>query len=198
MENLLELDKQWLITLQGIIPERYSSLVVFGGETVVLWCAFLLVFLWLYGVYRHDNSYKIITLQIFALIASVFIIYSIVNLGVPEWRPHPSEVLNGTNIKPLIPHPTDNSFPSGHALFSGALLVGLWIFLRQKWVFWLTLIIALLTLSCRVLGGVHYPGDVIIWLIVGVLGAIVFHSLTTKCINKISPFILKVASFLKL
>lgn len=66
-----------------------------------------------------------------------------------------------SGARALIPHPTDNSFPSGHALFVGALLVGLFRFFRRTWLVSLVLILSVITLSARVVGGVHYPGDIL-------------------------------------
>lgn len=86
-------------------------------------------------------------------------LYSIINFGLPQWRPSPIEVAGG--IKPLIPHPIDNSFPSGHALFSAALFVGIWKYFRKKYLLLMVVIIAITTTSARVIGGVHYPGDIL-------------------------------------
>ncbi len=47
-----------------------------------------------------------------------------INLALPKWRPGATEMAGA--IAPLIPHPIDNSFPSGHALFTGALLAALY------------------------------------------------------------------------
>lgn len=198
MQSLLDFDKNLLISLQGVIPNQYSLLVTIFAESIVLWCMIFLVGLWLYGVKKNDNSYKITSLQIFGLIASVFIIYSLVNIAVPQWRIHPSELLKWTNITPLIPHPTDNSFPSGHALFSGAFLVAVFYYFKKSWMITLTLFLVIITVCCRVLWGVHYPGDILAWLLVGIFGAIFFRPFAHAIINKISPLALRIASFLKL
>ena len=55
-------------------------------------------------------------LHVFFTIVCVFIAYAVINLGIPQWRPGAIEAVHG--IAPLIPHPIDNSFPSGHALFT--------------------------------------------------------------------------------
>jgi membrane-associated phospholipid phosphatase len=102
----------------------------------------------------RDNEYKKNALRIFATIVGVFVIYSVVNLGIPQWRDSPITVSGG--ITPLIPHPIDNSFPSGHALFSAALIVGLWKYYRRHWLITLIAVLALLTTTARVIGGVHY------------------------------------------
>jgi membrane-associated phospholipid phosphatase len=102
---------------------------------------------------KHDNEYKKNALRIFMTIIGVFVIYSVINLGIPQWRPGAMELSGATA---LIPHPTDNSFPSGHALFSAALLVGLWKYYRRSWLIAVIAVLALATTSARVIGGVHY------------------------------------------
>ncbi len=57
-----------------------------------------------------------------------------------------------TGADALIPHPLDNSFPSGHALFMAALVVG--IFRRfPRWdILLVTVLMGLITVSARVIG----------------------------------------------
>lgn len=121
LQYLLSLDVELLIMARGLIGPEYAILIQILGESIVIAGGIFLVILWLTGVKNHDDEYKKNALRIFATILMVFIIYSIVNFGIPQWRPSPIEVAGG--IKPLIPHPIDNSFPSGHALFSAALLI---------------------------------------------------------------------------
>ena len=108
----------------------------------------LLIGLWLYGVYHKNNEFKKTALAIFFTIVTVFILYAIINLGIPKWRPGAIEAVKG--IAPLIPHPIDNSFPSGHALFTGALLFGLVQYLRNTSLIILTIMIGAITLFARV------------------------------------------------
>ncbi|MBP6981322.1 phosphatase PAP2 family protein, partial [Candidatus Gracilibacteria bacterium] len=126
--------------------------------------------------------------------------YSIINLGLPQdWRESPQVVANG--IKPLIPHPVDNSFPSGHALFTAALLVGIIRFFRNKYLIGLTIIIGCITVSARVIGGVHYPVDIIGGIIVGGIGAYMMTILVenTQFFRRyIFAALIKIASWIKL
>lgn len=198
LQSLLELDKNLLIKAQNIVSPENAHLLVLSGELVVIWVALLLVCLWLYGVYKKENSYKISALQIFGLIVAVFLIYSLINFGIPQWRPHPSLLLQGSGIHPLIPHPTDNSFPSGHALFFAAALSWVYLYTKNFWLILITFILGLITVSSRVLGGVHYPGDILGGLFFGLLGAFLFHRIVEKIIAKISPKILHFFSVIKL
>jgi membrane-associated phospholipid phosphatase len=93
------------------------------------------------GTIQKETELKRQSLQVFFTIVAVFAVYGIINLCIPQWRPAPDEVVSG--IKPLIPHPIGNSFPSGHALFSVALFIGIWEYVRpcQKTLLFSTIII---------------------------------------------------------
>lgn len=130
INQILALDLSLLISARTLISPEYARFVQIAGELVVLYSALLLVGFWIYGVYRKNNEYKKIALALFFTIVCVFVVYAIINLGVRQWRPGAIEAVGG--IAPLIPHPIDNSFPSGHALFTGALLVGLYRYYRSN------------------------------------------------------------------
>lgn len=198
IQSLLDYDKNLLISLQNIIPKEYSFLVTIFAESIVIWIASFLVILWLYGVRHKNDAYKIRALQIFGLIIAVFLIYAIVNLMVPQWREHPHSFLKHSAIDPLIPHPTDNSFPSGHALFSAAAIFAMWRYSKNSIFIVITVILAILTVCLRVLGGVHYPGDILGGLFFGFFGAWVFYIPAEKITEKLSPVALKIASYIKL
>lgn len=196
INQLLALDLSLLESARTLISPQYAHLVQIAGELVVVYGALLLVVLWLYGVYKRDDQYKRIALAIFITIVSVFIVYAIINLGLPKWRLGATEIPGA--IAPLISHPIDNSFPSGHALFTGALLVALYRYYRHKWLIVLTLSIGLITLTARVLGGVHYPGDIIGGLIFGILGAYILRPVVDIAVARIAPIIIRVASWVRL
>ena len=139
INSLLALDLSLLKWARTLVSPEYARLVQISGELVVIYGAILLVGLWLYGAYRRNNEYKRIALSIFITIVSVFVLYAIINLALPQWRPGATEMAGA--IAPLIPHPIDNSFPSGHALFTGALLVGLFQYYRHNWLILLTLLL---------------------------------------------------------
>lgn len=159
IQYFLDLDLSLLKEARHLVDPTYAHVVQVAGELVVIYGALILIGLWLYGVYQKNNEYKKIALAIFFTILTVFILYAIINLGIPKWRPGAIEAVHG--IVPLIPHPIDNSFPSGHALFTGALLFGLMRYFRNSSLVMLTVVIGMITLSARVIGGVHYPGDIL-------------------------------------
>jgi undecaprenyl-diphosphatase len=138
------------------------------GETVVIATACFLLILWIIGVYKKRDTEKHQALSIFLTIVMVFIFYAILNFCIPQWRPNPQEVVHG--IKALIPHPLDNSFPSGHALFTGALLVGIYRYIHRWDILSIAIVLGLITTISRVLAGIHYPWDILGWMFVGILG----------------------------
>jgi undecaprenyl-diphosphatase len=196
--TLLSYDTSLLISARGLIGPEYAILIQILGESVVLWCMLLLIGIWLKWVIGKNDNLKVIALQIFSTIILVFILYAIINFGIPKWRPSPQEVVWG--IVALIPHPIDNSFPSGHALFSWALLYALWKYYRHGWIIGITMILAVATLASRVIGWVHYPWDILGWLTIGIVGGVLLKKVITSEFmkEKIYPFIISVMKWIKL
>lgn len=188
--SLLVLDLELFRNSLTIVSPEYARLIQVLGEVVVVAGAVFLVGLWIAGARKKDIKLKIAALSIFFTIALTFIAYAIVNLGIPAFRPG-AMTISGSSA--LIPHPTDNSFPSGHALFVGALLVGLWRYYRRGGVVLVFVVLATITLFARVVGGVHYPGDIIGWLIIGSLVALFLKPATEWLVEKTSPLFLRVA-----
>jgi len=168
-DSLLALDTNLLIEARTLVGPEYARIIQILGESVVVWCALMLIGIWLLWTLRKDNSPKIAALQIFMTIILTFFFYTMINFGIDKWRPSPQDVVWG--IAPLIPHPLDNSFPSGHALFMAGLIVGLFRFYPRYPLLWISLFFGLITVSARVIGWVHYPGDIIGWWFFGGIGA---------------------------
>jgi membrane-associated phospholipid phosphatase len=198
IQPLLALDTSLLLGARTLVGPEYARLIEILWESVVIAGAVTLLGIWLIGVAKHDNEYRKNALRIFMTIIGVFVIYSVVNLGVPQWRPSPITVAGG--ITPLIPHPIDNSFPSGHALFSIALLVGLWKYYRRYWLIAVIAVLALLTTTARVIGGVHYPGDILGGFFFGGIGAIYLQKVVqSELMEKyVYPVCIKIASWIRL
>lgn len=84
------------------------------------------------------------------------------------------------------------SFFSGHASFSFAIITFTVLVLRKeiKWVYMLYLWPILFALS-RLITGVHYPSDIIVGAGVGILVAMIMHSIFKKEWIKLPPFIIE-------
>lgn len=200
IQYLLNLDAQLLIYARSLVSAEYSVLIQFLGEIVVIWGIFVLVGIWLIGTKKRDDENKRQSLRIFATIVTVFVIYGVVNLWLPQWRPSPDEVAWG--IAPLIPHPIGNSFPSGHALFSVALFMGILyhVPLQRNSLLIMTAVLGIVTALARVLWGVHYPGDIIGGLILWAFIALVSRKIVIGKLleNTFYPWCIRLARFFKL
>ncbi len=200
IQYFLDLDTQLLIYARSLIGPEYALLIQFLGEIIVIWGIFVLVGTWLIGTKTRDDEKKRQSLRIFATIVMVFVIYGIVNLWLPQWRPSPDEVAWG--IAPLIPHPIGNSFPSGHALFSVGLFMGIFFYipLRKNILLLITGLFWGITAVARVVWWVHYPGDIlggiVLWMLIVLLSR---RIVTAKLLEDVFyPWCIRLAKFFKL
>jgi undecaprenyl-diphosphatase len=167
------LDISLLQYIRTLAPTSATSIYILQvlAEAVVIYIALYLVWIWLYGVYTREDMYKKISLQIAFSVVFVFVAYFIINLGIPQFRISPQEVSGA--IAAIIPHAIDNSFPSGHALFSMAAVIGMYRYAPRTgiWAYsiYIVYILAVVTPVCRVLGGIHYPGDILGGYIVAIV-----------------------------
>ena len=198
LETLLTLDIQLLTEARSLIWPEWALWIIFFWESIVIFVAAFLLFLWFRGRYLGDNRYKVWALEIFFIVILTFVLHFLINLGVPQWRPGPENVVGG--IAPLIPHPIDNSFPSGHALFSMAFLVWLIHSYKKYTLIAITLILWIITALARVIGWVHYPGDILGGWIFGWIGAMIsIQIIHTRLFRLyIFPLIIRIAGWFKL
>lgn len=198
IQSILSIDTSIFLSAQSLLTPNYALLVQILGEVIVVAGWLLLIILWLTWAYLHNNEYKKISLRIFTCVIWVFIFYSIINLGLPQWRPGAMEISGATA---LIPHPTDNSFPSGHALFSAAIIVWIWNYFRRIFLIVLFSILAIITTTARVIGGVHYPWDILGGFLFWSVGTIIIsHYIITSSYMEgyIYPFLIRIARYLRL
>lgn len=155
----------------------------------------VLISLWLYGVYKKNNQFKIDALMMLYSIGLAFLIYIILNLGLPL-RPRPETV---STIRPLVDHLPDNSFPSGHAIFAGASIFAAFLYTRRC-IAGMLLMSGIFMLLSRILAGIHYPGDIFIGSIIGAIGAYIIYILRNKkfMTEYLLVYPVKIATFFKL
>ena len=196
---LQQADISALIWARNLLGNEYVFWIRIAWESIVVWGGSLLIFLWFRGIFQKHTEHKHHALEIFFTIILTFIIYSIINFGIPPWRPNPQEVAGG--IQALIPHPIDNSFPSGHALFTAALMIWICQSYRVRSIIIITALIGFITASARVIGGVHYPGDILGGWILGGIGSFLMYTyIIQKSFfqTKIIPGLIRFAQFFKL
>lgn len=137
-----------------------------GGFATLLVLCILAVIICRY--YKKEKYFRIAKLSLIAILVSAAIALCL-KLAIVEQRPF--EVLN--NVHQLVIPTEPNSFPSGHCSSTFSVIT---ILIHELWENKLIVIIlAIFGLSIafsRVYCGVHYPSDVVVGAIVGILSGV--------------------------
>jgi membrane-associated phospholipid phosphatase len=158
------IDRQWYLDINSFSRHTawahgfMAQFALWGGPVVL---ALLAIGAWLWS--RRENSLEGIVTATLAGVSAV------IALGINHFlsqaiaRTRPCHVFH--HITRILGCASDYSFPSDHAVIAGALAMGLLIYSRRLGaVAWL---VALFLAFARVYAGVHYPGDVIVGLVLG-------------------------------
>lgn len=161
IEAFLNMDSMILLWIQEHMRlEGLNPVVVFItslGNCGTIWILTSLVLL----IPKKTRNVGIICL--FSLAISFIVNNLILKNLVGRIRPYDCI----SNILPLIKHPVDLSFPSGHAAASFAAAWVIWRKLSKK-IGVPALVLAILIAFSRLYIGVHYPSDVIAGVISGI------------------------------
>jgi undecaprenyl-diphosphatase len=95
-------------------------------------------------------------------------------------------------VNQLVEHEVDNSFPSDHTILFFSICFSFFLVRKKEW--WVWLVLPFCVAISRIWVGVHYPVDVIVGAIFGILSAFAGAWLMTKLliINKMLTFYEKV------
>ncbi|MEK7647396.1 MAG: phosphatase PAP2 family protein [Patescibacteria group bacterium] len=119
--------------------------------------------------YRWQNGFRILTDALLAALFSRLILTEIIRFFYA--KPRPFEV---TDVYRLIDHSSGGAFPSGHAAFFFALAMAIFLY-NRVWggVFFVG---AVLISVSRVVGGIHWPSDILGGAVVGIFsGVLIFY-----------------------
>ncbi len=165
MEKLRRADRDILLWIQNHIRNRYATvfwkIMTALGNLGIFWLAVCAI-LWFMPQYKRTAEAALVSL------ASTGVIISLVLKPIfHRVRPYDSHEV----LVPLIPHPKDLSFPSGHtgASFSCAVV---FLLRLPAPVGLLFVILAALIAFSRMYLGVHYLTDIAAGAGVGILCAI--------------------------
>jgi len=167
LEELLKWDRDTFIFLNSLGTSNWDSFWISVTEIrtwipLFLFCAILLFF---------KLKYKDALLRILNLVLLTFVVLLIMNLTkeyTGRLRPCNDPILNGS-IR-ILQTPKDFSFFSGHASTSFALTSYLFLTIRKKITWGLLFFIWPILFSySRIYVGVHYPVDIIVGAIFGIL-----------------------------
>lgn len=180
LEKILQWDRDTFIYLNNLGIEEYD-LFWSTVTNISTWIPlFVLFFVIIYLKYPKREALFVT----FTVIALVFFITTATDLTkeyVARLRPNNDPQVN-TLIR-ILKTPITYSFFSGHAAssFSVTTLVVLFLRNRFKWC-WLFYIWPLLFALSRIYVGVHYPVDIIVGAMVGVLSAFLFYAIYVRFI----------------
>src|SRR3990167_2383686 len=181
MQNLIDIDQSvfsWFNSLVGVSPILDWKLKFFAVYLIYL-VPVLLLFFWFYptsprlrGAREKNEKTQLFLLNL--LITSV-ISWQVIARIIGEWinRPRPDTFL-GT--KELLFHTPTYAFPSDHALFLAFITTFLFLGGYKK-MGWIALIATIIISLSRVIIGFHWPLDVLVGWIIGIILAYLFYQL---------------------
>lgn len=174
INSIIEWDREvvfWLYQLFHKVP--FITEILWFLSSIEVYLFGILLWCYLLYTFSHKNMEKWVLLWLYGVITIIsFWLGQLLGMFAP-FRMRPFVFLD---IVPIIPHISNASFPSSHALFFGISIVILakWFFpLYQK-----IIIILLGWIMClsRVIWAIHYPSDIFIWVIIGsLLGYSIFQ-----------------------
>jgi membrane-associated phospholipid phosphatase len=201
-----EFNKEILIYFNSLLSCKIiEKITIIFSDIPIFLVPIFLVAAWLYYAFLskyHSQVWKEIIQRKKDLL---FIFYSCViaisiNLIIQHFIKidRPETILKWV-WKLLLKHVPDASFPSDHTAISIAFLTSMFFAGYKK--IWLTLIIPIiLMLISRVILWVHWPFDILSWIIVGIVSVIISFKILKKLklIQKLNDFLVKVASLIRL
>lgn len=179
-ESLLEWDRETFLYINSLGIEKYDAFWATITEIttwIPLFLFFVVLLLWKFP--RQEAVFKLLTYLL--LVITVLTLTHLVKTGVARIRPNNADEINA--MARILKTPTDYSFFSGHASSSFSITVLMFLFLREKlkWAL-LFFIWPLLFSISRIYVGVHYPSDILVGALVGVLMGMLFFQLHKRAI----------------
>jgi undecaprenyl-diphosphatase len=172
-----------------------KTVFIFADGPIFFIPIFFIVLWIFYGLKKERKKQEQILLIFYSILIAILItliIQHFIHLKRPE------DYLIGAG-KLLINHVPDASFPSDHATVSFAFLTALF-FANYKKTFWIFLPFAIIMNISRIIAGVHWPFDIIAWMIIGIFWTIVIFRFVkeTKAMKMVNSFLIKISQILKL
>lgn len=158
-------------------------LIVFGANGfgyIMLFLAIAFLFFHVDGVFDYRQPFlqlKNKIKEIIFVFSSAFCAWILATI-LKSFIQAPRPFISLENIQPLFLHGGLDSFPSGHAMFFGALATSL--FFIHKRIGLLYMVVALIVGLARVAMGIHFPIDILVGFILGYIVALIFEIIFKK------------------
>ncbi len=175
MNQILDWDKQLFLYLNQLSTGNWDHFWLFVTK-IEHWIPLYILFFFLFWKKLPRKKALLATLSTLILMGSTLGITSLVKNSVARIRPSNEPEFYGL-VKVLQDNP-DFSFFSGHSAVSFAVSVFVILILKPhtKWI-WLILIWPFLFALSRIFVGVHYPSDLLVGAIIGILLAVISRKL---------------------
>lgn len=188
LDQILQLDTDTFIFLNSLGTERWDA----------FWLAYTSKFNWipfyavlLYLIFRQVQL-KAFLIIIVAAALMILVTDQVTNLfknGFHRLRPcHLAEIIDGMRL--VKAHCGGQyGFFSGHAsnTMAAAFFIGLTLKRRFKYLLYILIVWAILMGYSRIYIGVHYPLDVLLGMLFGILTGTLFYKLSVYFIAKLKP-----------
>ena len=180
LDQLLQWDQSLFVYLNSLGSPTYDFFWI-TVTTILNWTPIFILFL-LVVVLKYPKKEAFFV--ILTVVALAFFITGLTDLTkglVERLRPNNTEEIK--SFIRILKTPSSYSFFSGHSSSSFSIATLLFLFLRKRFKYsWLFYIWPLFFAYSRIYVGVHYPLDIIVGCLVGVLSAFIFYNLYTKII----------------
>jgi len=182
LEQLNKWDRELFVYLNNLGIESYDAFWTFVTN-FKYWIPLYLLFFSMFFVVFHWK--KAILNSIFLLVSFAATMGFTFLVKTMSMRLRPNNQPELQDLIRILQDPTNYSFFSGHA--SGSFVVTTFFVLcikeKYKWIYAIYIWPILLAMS-RIFVGVHYPSDIIVGALAGILFAHIFYRLSLLAGNK--------------
>lgn len=144
-----------------------DAIMIFATNYAVPVFAVVLLLMWFFGKEYMKKT------VVYSALSGVLGILINVLISKIYFEPRPFVTHDDLNV--LVDHARDASFPSDHT--TGAIALAFAIALRNKRIGIVMMVFALITGFSRMYVGNHYPGDVVVGIVIGLLVAYTVNKL---------------------
>ncbi|MCR8645448.1 undecaprenyl-diphosphatase [Paenibacillus sp. N1-5-1-14] len=142
-----------------------NPIVVFIAEYTIYFLALAMLFYWFTGIKR----YRMMVIQA----GLAFVLAEVIGKLLGKLHEHHQPFAELPDVSKLIDHAINNSFPSDHTILFFSICTSFWLVRKRNGWFWLVL--ATCVAISRVWVGVHYPVDILVGAIVGIISALICY-----------------------
>lgn len=180
LEKILQWDRDAFIYLNNLGIEDHDFFWSTATNITTWIPLFVFFFVIIFLKYPKREAF-FVTLTVILLVLSITYFTHLTKVYVARLRPNNNEEIN-TLIR-IIKSPTGYSFFSGHSASSFSITALMVLFLRKRFIWcWAFFVWPLIFATSRIYVGVHYPVDIMVGAVVGILTAFFFYGLYVRLI----------------